>query len=498
MLDAMVTTRVVAIALVMLPVACGGDQANVQHAPPGAAGSDGGTADGAGGAGGNGVDAGGGSGGFAAIGGGGNDAGSGVTCSDPPSTVDADAGGPLPVPAGAVADFAAAGWFPRVAVARDGSAIAAWQAGSKLVARSYTSGSWDKAVTLAAPTSSAAGGPAVAVAPGGAAVTLYYELHGSMFAICSRERTATGTWSAPTLLDVVSEGWWQEPTAPRLRVAFDTNGDAIAAFVGAQGSMVARRFSASTGWSAPVPIGAAELGRSAVLATHPGGAAVVAWSFGTADQGVRLSRYTPGSGWEAPLELTGDDTDPDLGVDPAGATLLLRGTWNGTGTDVQVASRSAAGSLDPAVVLGSAGGTPFLHLASDGAGLAVAAWTAWLPGCAASNGVSVRAADGSWPAAVAIPGAAGTHATITDLATAAGRAALVWQEVTTLGAGSCGSQGVNVDLHDAAGGWQSPIALDASAGTSEPRVAFAGDGRALVVWSRVPGSIVLARWLPAP
>lgn len=493
MLDAMVTTRVVAIALVMLPVACGGDQANVRHAPQGAAGSDGATAGGAGGAGGNGVDAGDGSGGFGAIGGGGNDAGAGVTCSDPPSTADADAGGPLPVPAGAVADFAAAGWYPRLAVARDGSAIVAWQDGLDLVARSYASGSWEKAVTLAA----VAGGPAVAVAPGGAAVTLYYESHGSKAAICSRERTAAGTWSAPTLLDVVSEGWWQDPTAPALRVAFDANGDAIAAFVGSQGSMVVRRFSASAGWGTPVPIGAADLGRAAVLATHPGGTTVVAWRFGTADQGVRLSGYTPGSGWEAPLELTGDDADPDLGVDPAGATLLLRGTWNGTDTDVQVASRSAAGSLGPAVVLGSADGISSLHLASDGAGLAVAAWTA-RTACAASNSVSVRAADGSWPAAVAIPGADGTQGAITDLATLAGRAALVWQKVTSLGAGSCGSQGVNVDLYDATSGWRSPLVLDASAETSEPRVAFASDGRALVVWSRVPGSTVLARWLPPP
>jgi hypothetical protein len=160
--------------------------------------------------------------------------------------------------------------------------------------------------------------------------------------IMSRQRSADGTWSQP---EVISENpaTWGSPA-----VAADADGNVTAVWVTKRdgftdGVMAATRTASSPGWSDPVRIsrdrrvpgypgdGKGEWGASEVsLAVSPKGAAVVAWSWGSA---VRITKpyrvqsvsHGPGRGWGDVVDVTQatQNHHPQVGIAADGTMRLL-------------------------------------------------------------------------------------------------------------------------------------------------------------------------------
>ena len=159
--------------------------------------------------------------------------------------------------------------------------------------------------------------------------------------IMSLQRSADGTWSQP---EVISE----KPAWGAPAVAADADGNVTAVWVThrdgfTDGVMAARRIASSSGWSDPVRIsrdrrvpgypgdGKGDWGASEVcLAVSPKGAAVVAWSWGSA---VRITKpyriqsvsHGPGRGWGEVVDVTQatQNHHPQVGIAADGTMQLL-------------------------------------------------------------------------------------------------------------------------------------------------------------------------------
>jgi hypothetical protein len=113
-------------------------------------------------------------------------------------------------------------------------------------------------------------------------------------------------WSPPGEISTVGEDAYD------VQVAMDAAGNAIAAWeqeIDGEETIVARRFEAGSGWSAPVQLEMdGEEGYGPRLAASPDGSAVVAWIRADGEAGtIVAARYTRERGWERPLTVQGGE-----------------------------------------------------------------------------------------------------------------------------------------------------------------------------------------------
>ncbi len=152
-----------------------------------------------------------------------------------------------------------------------------------------------------------------AVSPG-----LAVHVDGSAIATWSR-RDSTGDRRIVTARFVPGTGWGPPDEistvgedAYDVQVAMDAAGNAIATWeqeIDGEETIVARRFEAGTGWSAPVQLEMdGEEGYGPRLAASPDGSAVVAWIRADGEAGtIVAARYTRERGWERPLTVQGGE-----------------------------------------------------------------------------------------------------------------------------------------------------------------------------------------------
>jgi hypothetical protein len=215
--------------------------------------------------------------------------------------------------------------------------------------------------------------------------------------------------------------------------------------------------------------------------------------------------FHPGSGWSVPQLLRasqGDALVPRVGIDAAGNAVVV---WRDSAPTGVVGQRYAMWSaravraVDGAVSWSAAVKLPSnldaqenYSLAVSPSGIAVLAWREYFPAgrdTSATVNLAVTEGDGliwSLPAYPEFSDGTIDHPVIAF--GAAGDAAMAWEQSSDSGISQ-----VLASRRAGAGIWVLPQLLTVSGGNPavlsyDPRVAVAGDGKALVVWQQYEGS----------
>ncbi len=251
----------------------------------------------------------------------------------------------------------------------------------------------------------------------------------------------------------------------------------------------------------PVPIDA-----RAQLAVNTAGDAVAVWTQRIDNRpAVVGSSYRAGT-WSAPQVIRasiGDATEPRVGIDDDGHAVVA---WRDSDTDGQLGqthamwsargTRQADGSIRWTAgfkLPASAEALDNFALRMSPAGTAVLAWREFRPAVLdlpAQRNLVVAEGDGTtWSVPLAVETADGDVDHPALAVGAGGAAVLAWEQASDSGAAQ-----VLVSRRAAASSWSPPRLLSVTGGSNailstSPRVAVAGDGRALVVWQQNQGPL---------
>jgi len=225
---------------------------------------------------------------------------------------------------------------PRIAVDRDGNALAAWVQNelspvtTTLWARRYAAGSGWGAPERIGPEAGGSGGPGVAADGAGSWFVVWAQQEGSVGGISlgtrawTRRYDSLGGWASPAPLDNTGALYVRDP-----EVAVDNAGNAVAvwsrtAFIAGLDHIWSSRYRAGDGWSAAVRVDSDDTtgAWSPSLVLDATGNAMAVWAAPiTAASYARASRSAAGAGWEE-WQGIGDNvllaSAPRSGVDAAG------------------------------------------------------------------------------------------------------------------------------------------------------------------------------------
>ena len=213
------------------------------------------------------------------------------------------------------------------------------------------------------------------------------------------------------------------------------------------------------------------------------GRAVVVWRRwdGTHYRVQASSRKVIGS-WSAPVTLSkpGEDAwDPQVAMGPHGMAVVVWRRWDGTGYQVQAATRMAYGPWRSPVTLSTAGEDawdPQVAVGSDGAAIAV--WSR-SDGTHDQVQATTRAANGSWSSPVTLSEPGGMHLNPQVAVASDGAATVVWRRWD----GS--TDQIRASSRAAEGVWSTPATL--STGKRGRRNAPPGGGAIQTEWSPLCG-----------
>ena len=276
-------------------------------------------------------------------------------------------------------------------------------------------------------------------------------------------------------------------------VAMDANGNGLALWQSDNGthySVLSNYFSAGAGWGSPVRLESTptQNASSPVVGMDAAGNGIAAWSqYDGVRWNIWAARFTPLSGWGAPVLMETDDLASSYGqalaVDPSGDAVLAWAYYGAPNASVFSRRYSAFAGWIPATLLAGGGGEAAYApaVATYGAGRAAAAYTT------DSNGtqeVRARLFDGGWSNASVVAAApSGRYFGSPRLAAEpSGNLTLVWldgDEVTynqnDLWAASLTSSR----------GWSAPYRVEEATGdvNSAVVVPLTG-GRAFAAWSQ--------------
>jgi hypothetical protein len=313
-------------------------------------------------------------------------------------------------------------------------------------------------------------------------------------------------WLAP--VGVAEEG--RQSGGPR--VAFDKQGDAIAAWSSEDGTLAdgttrselqAAFRSAGGGWRVPETISSpGESADEASVAFDGRGDAFAVWDGYSADVPGGDAHFSiqaafrPADGtWQAPVDLSLVEAPgvghPQLAVDERGDAIAI---WSRFGGPVQEAFKPAGGSWQaPVDVTGESGDEPQVVLGGQGDALAV--WDDW-----AGVESAFMPVGGSWqvPVQVAGPGLAGG---LQIASNEQGDAAAIWDQWTN---GFLSPRTVQSAFKPAGGAWQTAVNIVGKRyedvqpiNTEDPHIAIDGQGDEMAVWVWELGHNVKAAFRPA-
>jgi hypothetical protein len=270
---------------------------------------------------------------------------------------------------------------------------------------------WSAPVTLAQGVS-----PAVAIARDGRAVVVWEGGSGTAPTLQASVRPPGGQWS--TAVTLATD--YGQPV-----LGIDGSGNAIAAWVAANGAIDTASLPAGGRWTAVKTLAAR--GQALNLAVNSTGAAIVTWGtrFATlADSGTVLGGFaTPVTVGPPPPYPIGHT---HVALNDAGQAALAWATFNAN----MAATRSAGGTWSTPTQLSARPDGP-VDVAIDGAGDAIAVFEQFQPAGSSYTAVaytSKRPAGGTWPPLLSVPGddAAGSRA----VADTAGTFVVAWEDRT--------------------------------------------------------------------
>jgi hypothetical protein len=381
---------------------------------------------------------------------------------------------------------------PAVGLDAAGGAVAVFvppSAGTTIAAAFRSAGrSWSAPVRIS-PAGETGTGPDVAVAPDGTAVAAWSAYRGSVPAVEVAFRSPGGGFGAPV---AVASG----QRALGVQAGIDAAGRAVVLFTLIDGSN-RRHAYAVTGTRSGLgtPAALSPSGQDAGLAdlgVGAGGRAVVAWQVassapdaGGAGTAIDAVRFTPGSGWSAAQVL---DTGTALwnaaaGVDAAGDAVVA---WTGgtatAQTRVRLATAGPSGPWSAARTVSGAGTFRTPDVALDGAGDAVVAWQA------------DRAAQSSRIEAVTRRGAAGAFSAPAAVSAGDGNAVLPRAAAAPDGSVEvvswfdAAARAARVTTTAPAQAFAAPTTLDSAQSGAAVAVAAGSGGRAAAVWNEALSS----------
>src|SRR4051794_9881296 len=329
---------------------------------------------------------------------------------------------------------------PAVGMDASGGAVSVFvpaNAGTTIAAAFRASGAtWSRAVRISPP-GETGNEPDVAVAPDGTAVAAWSAYRGGIPAVEVAFRAPGGSFGAPV---AVSSG----QRSLGVQAGIDSNDPAVVLFTLIDGSNPRAAYAVtrppggvgrptdpfpSAPDAPPPPPGAGArsgLGSPTVLSPSAqdaaladlgvgaGGRAVVAWQVASSDPNaggagaaINAVRFTPGGGWSAPqVVATGTALwNPSTGVDTAGDAVVAWTSGTSTAqTTVRLATAGPSGAWTTARTVSGATGTfRTPDVALDGAGDAVVAWQTELASRSTRiDAVTRRGASGGFSAPITI------------------------------------------------------------------------------------------------
>ena len=332
-------------------------------------------------------------------------------------------------------------------------------------------------------------GPDVAVAPDGTAVAAWSAYRGGIPAVEVAFRAPGGGFGAPV---AVSSG----QRSLGVQAGVDATGRAVVLFTLLDGSN--RHAYAVTGTRAGLgrPTLLSPSAQDAALAdlgVGAGGRAVVAWQVASSDPnaggaGVAIDavRFTPGGGWSAPQVLdTGTALwNASVGVDNAGDAVVAWTSGTSTAqTRVRLGTAAPSGAWTVARTVSGAGGTfRTPDVALDGAGDAVVAWqTELAPRSTRIHAVTRRGPSGGFSAPVTVSGADGNAVLPRAAAAPDGSVQVVsWVDAAAAVA--------RVTTTAPAQSFAAPVTLDRAQTSAAVGVAAGSGGRAAAAWNEALSS----------
>ncbi len=310
--------------------------------------------------------------------------------------------------------------------------------------------------------------PALAVDAAGDAMILWTQsIDATHTKVYGARYTPAAGWFAPTLVDAA------DAQSMNPAVAMSDDGTAVAIFALSAGlaSAASSRFTAATGWSAPVPTAPVTLNRS--VAMDGAGQAVAVYE---ANGAVNAKSFTPTAGWSSEQMLSGSAIFPQVALASAGTGVATFNAFVEGGEQVYAARYTGAVWLaaDPVSAVGTGN---FSAVTLDSAGVPVVLWAV------GSQAFSSRLVAGNWSAPALVGPAPGS-----------GEIIALSQEPTD-NVVAVMSSGTEVWANIESGGiWRTATKLNVLNDTTigSTSAAMAPNGNAIVVWSQA-GSVWIAR-----
>ena len=326
----------------------------------------------------------------------------------------------------------------------------------------------------------------------------------------SRYTPATG-WSLAEVLET------EDGIAEAPQVAMDPSGNAIAVWQQSDGTRTnlwANHYTVGVGWGGAIlaetdDTGDAELpfpglGPAQSIGIDAAGNAMVAWLLVAPEPpevgndltyNAVVSRYTPGGGWEAQVHLSGNASDPQVGMDAAGNAIALwrwRANVDGGNQRVYASNYTVGSGWGPFslfVSRSSAARGPRMAVDSDGK--AVVAWStcpSWP--CYAEDGIYVNryASATGWEGEQLIYSApTGYNQTPAVALNDAGDVLVTWRRTDNHPTSSLWA------MRYTQGAWQAPEEIHPGGQFGEPTAAIDGGGNAIVAW----GALFVSQAVPS-
>ena len=376
---------------------------------------------------------------------------------------------------------------PAVGMDAAGGAVSVFvppDAGTTIAAAFRAAGRPWSAPARISPAGETGTGPDVAVAPDGTAVAAWSAYRGGVPVVEVAFRAPGGGFGTPV---VVSSG----QRSLGVRAGIDSADRAVVLFTLIDASNRRHAYAVTgtrAGLGSPTVLSpSAQDAALADLGVGAGGRAVVAWQVASSDPnaggaGVAIDavRFTPGQGW-SPTQVVDTGTalwNASVGVDAAGDAVVAWTSGTSTAqTRVRLATAAPSGTWTPRTVSGTGGTFRTPDVALDGAGDAVVAWQTELgsrstridavtrvgPSGGFSAPITISAGDGN----AVLPRAAAAPDGSIQVVSWVDAAALVARVTTT-----APSQA-----------FAAPVTLDRAQTSAAVGVAAGSGGRAVAAWN---------------
>ncbi len=279
--------------------------------------------------------------------------------------------------------------LPQIAIATDGSAIAVWEQDdgirNNIWANRYIPGSgWSAAELIETDDAGVAYFPQIAIAADGNAIAVWQQSDGTRNNIWANRYIPGSGWGAAELIETDDAGGAYNP-----QIAIDANGNAIAVWAqsdSTRDNIWTNRYTLGSGWGTAELIETDDAGDASdpQIAIDANGNAIAVWAQSDSTSykyNILANRYMPGSGWgSAKLIETGNAghaTNPQIAIDASGNGIVVWEQSDDTRYNIWANRYTPGSGLGSAQLIetDNSGNVYSPQIAIDANGNAIAVWS---------------------------------------------------------------------------------------------------------------------------